>query len=150
MQDSRRPNRIRTCLGFTRTDSICNLLGEQSRDPTFAYKRLGRRSCRDRRLFPPSTRALESSRAPHPRLDPIYALAVNTPTVITPSIKSDKQDVGHYPIRGPNLSKTCVSLCRLIAVEFAGSYKRSMIRKPSSMGIAGVEPRQWTSSFITL
>jgi hypothetical protein len=41
-----------------------------------------------------------------------------------------------------NLGKTCVSLCHLIAVEFAGSHMRSMIRKPSSMGIAGVEPRQ--------
>jgi hypothetical protein len=25
-----RPSRIRTCLGFVRTDSICNWLGEQS------------------------------------------------------------------------------------------------------------------------
>jgi hypothetical protein len=41
-----------------------------------------------------------------------------------------------------NLGKTCVSLCRLIAVEFAGSHKLFMSRKPSSMGIAGVEPRQ--------
>jgi hypothetical protein len=30
----------------------------------------------------------------------------------------------------------------LIAVEFAGSHKRSMNRKPANMGIAGVEPRQ--------
>jgi hypothetical protein len=36
-----------------------------------------------------------------------------------------------------------VYLCfRLIAVEFAGSHKRSMNRKPANMGIAGVEPRQ--------
>jgi hypothetical protein len=36
-----------------------------------------------------------------------------------------------------------VSLCfRLIAVEFAGSHKRSMNRKPANMGIAGVEPHQ--------
>jgi hypothetical protein len=36
-----------------------------------------------------------------------------------------------------------VSLCfRLIAVKFTGSHKRSMIRKPANMGIAGVEPRQ--------
>jgi hypothetical protein len=40
----RRPSRIRTCLEFIRTDSICNQLGKQSRDPTFAYKRLGGRS----------------------------------------------------------------------------------------------------------
>jgi hypothetical protein len=40
----RRPSRIRTRLGFIQTDSICNWLGEQSRDPTFAYKRLGGRS----------------------------------------------------------------------------------------------------------
>jgi hypothetical protein len=40
------------------------------------------------------------------------------------------------------MGKTCVSLCRLIAVEFAGSHKRSMSQKPSSMDIAGVEPRQ--------
>jgi hypothetical protein len=36
-----------------------------------------------------------------------------------------------------------VSLCfRLIAVEFAGSHKRSMNQKPANVGIAGVEPRQ--------
>jgi hypothetical protein len=36
-----------------------------------------------------------------------------------------------------------VSLCfRLTAVEFAEFHKRSIDRKPSSMGIAGVEPRQ--------
>jgi hypothetical protein len=86
---------------------------------------------------------LEFLRAPHLRLDPIYAIAVNTTTVIAPSIKTDKQDIGHYPTRGPKLGKTCVSLRCLIAVEFAGSHKRSMIRKPSSMGIAGVEPRQF-------
>jgi hypothetical protein len=40
----RRPSRIRTHLGFIQTDSICNWLGEQSRDPTFAYERLGGRS----------------------------------------------------------------------------------------------------------
>jgi hypothetical protein len=40
----RRPSRIRTRLGFIQTNSICNRLGEQSRDPTFAYKRLGGRS----------------------------------------------------------------------------------------------------------
>jgi hypothetical protein len=39
-----RPSRIRTCLGFIQTASICNWLGEQSRDPTLAYKRLGGRS----------------------------------------------------------------------------------------------------------
>jgi hypothetical protein len=39
-----RPSRIRTCLGFIQTTSICNWLGEQSWDPTFAYKRLGGRS----------------------------------------------------------------------------------------------------------
>jgi hypothetical protein len=43
-QGSKRPSRIMTCLGFIQTDFICNLLGEQSRDPTFAYKRLGGRS----------------------------------------------------------------------------------------------------------
>jgi hypothetical protein len=96
-----------------------------------------------RHFSPSSTRALEFLRDPHLRLDPIYALAVNTTIVITPSIKSDKQDVGHYPTRGPNLGKTCVSLCRLIAVEFVGSHMHSMIRKPSSMGIAGVEPHQY-------
>jgi hypothetical protein len=42
----------------------------------------------------------------------------NTTIVATLSIKSDKQDVGLYPTRGPNLDKTCVPLCRLIAVEF--------------------------------
>jgi hypothetical protein len=97
-------------------------------------------------LFPPSTRALDPSRAPHPRLDPIYALAINTTTVITPAIKSDKKDVGHYPTRGPNLGKTYVSLCRLIAVEFVGSHIRSMNQKPSSMGIAGVEPHHRASA----
>jgi hypothetical protein len=36
-----------------------------------------------------------------------------------------------------------MSLCfRLIAVEFAGSPKRSMNRKTANMGIAGVEPHQ--------
>jgi hypothetical protein len=36
-----------------------------------------------------------------------------------------------------------VSLCfRLIAVEFAGSHNRSMNRKLTNMGIAGVEPHQ--------
>jgi hypothetical protein len=95
-----------------------------------------------RHFSPSSTRALEFSRALHLRLDPIYALVVNTTILTTPSIKSDKQDVGYYPIRGSNIGKTCVSLCRLITIEFAGSHKRSMIRKPSSMGIAGVEPRQ--------
>jgi hypothetical protein len=66
----------------------------------------------------------------------------NTTIVATPSIKSHKQDMGLYPSRGPNRGKTCVSLHRLIAIEFTGSHKRSMIRKPSSMGIAVVEPHQ--------
>jgi hypothetical protein len=44
MQDLKRSSRIRTCLGFIQTDPIYNYLGEQSRDPTFAYKRLGGRS----------------------------------------------------------------------------------------------------------
>jgi hypothetical protein len=123
------------------------LLGGQSWDPAFAYKRLGGRSYSDETPFAtihPSARILESS--------PLSARSnlrhrCNSTIVATPSIKSDKQDVGLYPTRGPNLGKTCVSLCRLIAVEFAGSHKRSMIRKPSSMGIAGVEPRhQFTSS----
>jgi hypothetical protein len=35
-------------------------------------------------------------------------------------------------------------MCRLIAVEFAGSHKFFMSRMPSSMGIAGVEPHQLT------
>jgi hypothetical protein len=61
---------------------------------------------------------------------------------------SDKQDVDYYPTRGPNLGKTCVSLCRLIAVEFAGSHKRSMIRKPSNMGIAWIELCQLLTRFI--
>jgi hypothetical protein len=39
-----RPSQIRTYLGFIQTASICNWLGEQSRDPTLAYKRLGGRS----------------------------------------------------------------------------------------------------------
>jgi hypothetical protein len=52
----RRPSQIRTCLGFIQTASICNWLGEQSRDPTFAYKRLGGRSENLSRNFsPPST-----------------------------------------------------------------------------------------------
>jgi hypothetical protein len=51
-----RPSRIRTCLGFIQTTSICNWLGEQSQDPTFAYKRLGGRSKNLSRHFsPPST-----------------------------------------------------------------------------------------------
>jgi hypothetical protein len=37
-------------------------------------------------------------------------------------------------------------LCRLIAVEFTGSHKLFMSRKPSSMGIVEVEPRQFASS----
>jgi hypothetical protein len=44
-KDSKRPSRIRAWLGFIQTDSICTFLGGQSRDPTFAYKRLGGRSC---------------------------------------------------------------------------------------------------------
>jgi hypothetical protein len=64
----RRPSRIRTRLWFTQTASICNWLGEQSRDPTFAYKRLGGRSENPSRHFsPPSTRALVISRALHLR-----------------------------------------------------------------------------------
>jgi hypothetical protein len=70
-------------------------------------------------------------------MPPLYSTIV-----ATSSIKSDKQDVGLYPTRGPNLGKTCVSQCRLIAVEFVGSHKLFMSQKPSSMGIAGVEPRQ--------
>jgi hypothetical protein len=62
----KRPSRIRTCLGFIQITSICNLLGEQSRDPTFAYKRLGGRSNNASRHFsPPSTWALIISRALH-------------------------------------------------------------------------------------
>jgi hypothetical protein len=39
-------------------------------------------------------------------------------------------------------------MCRLIAVDFAGSHKLFMSRKLSSMGIAGVEPCHLsTSSF---
>jgi hypothetical protein len=53
------------------------------------------------------------------------------------------------PNKEPHLGKSCVSLCRLISVEFARSHMRSMIRKPSSMGIAGVEPRQSRSSQTT-
>jgi hypothetical protein len=64
----RRPSRIRTRLGFIQTASICNWLGEQSRDPIFAYKRLGGRSENASRHFlPPSTRALVISRALHLR-----------------------------------------------------------------------------------
>jgi hypothetical protein len=48
------------------------------------------------------------------------------------------------PILSPSywtfVELTLVTLCRLIAIEFVGSHMRSMIRKPSSMGIAGVEP----------
>jgi hypothetical protein len=41
-----------------------------------------------------------------------------------------------------NLGKTSCAPRRLsTAVEFAGSHMRSMNRKPSSVGIAGVEPR---------
>jgi hypothetical protein len=46
-RDSSRRSWIRFRLGFIQTGSICTLLGGQSRDPTFAYKRLGGRSCRD-------------------------------------------------------------------------------------------------------
>jgi hypothetical protein len=86
-----------------------------------------------------SARNLESS--------PLFGYIQSTPSlytsiVVTPSIKSDKQDVGRYPTRELNLGKTCVFLRRLIAVEFAGSHRLSISRKPSSMGIAGVEPRQ--------
>jgi hypothetical protein len=138
-KDSRRPSWIRFRLGFIQTGSICTLLGGQSRDPTFAYKRLRGRSCSGQMPFAtihPSAQILESS--------PLSARSnlrhrCNTTIVTTPSIKSDKQDIGLYPTRGPNLGKTCVSLCRLIA----GSHKRSMIRKPSSMGIAGVEPHHY-------
>jgi hypothetical protein len=42
---SRRPSRIKAWLGSIQTDSIYTLLGGQSRDPTFAYKRLGGSSC---------------------------------------------------------------------------------------------------------
>jgi hypothetical protein len=39
-------------------------------------------------------------------------------------------------------------MCHLITVEFAGSHKLFMSRKPSSMGIVGVEPHHLsTSSF---
>jgi hypothetical protein len=37
---------------------------------------------------------------------------------------------------------------RLIAVEFTGSHKRSMNRKPANMGIAGVEPRHCYITYI--
>jgi hypothetical protein len=61
-----RPSRIRTCLGFIQTASIYNWLGEQSWDPTFAYKRLGGRSKNLSRQFSPqSTWALVTSRGLH-------------------------------------------------------------------------------------
>jgi hypothetical protein len=98
-----------------------------------------------RHLSPPNTRALETSRALHILARSNLRHRYNTSIVATPSIKSDKQDVGLYPTRGLNLGKTCVYLCRLITVEFAGSHNRSMSRKPSSMGIAGVKPRHQPS-----
>jgi hypothetical protein len=89
-KDSKRSSRIRAWLGFIQTDSICTLLGGQSRDPTFAYKRLGGRSCSGETLFAiihPGARILESSPLSarfnlHPRC--------NTTIVATPSIKSNK------------------------------------------------------------
>jgi hypothetical protein len=76
----RRPSQIRTRLGFIQTDSICNWLGEQSWDPTLAYKRLGGRSENLSRHFsPPSTRALVISRALHLRARSHLRLYCNQP-----------------------------------------------------------------------
>jgi hypothetical protein len=61
-----RPSRIRTCLGFIQIASICNWLGEQFWDPTFAYKRLrGRSKNLAKHFSSPSTWALVTSRALH-------------------------------------------------------------------------------------
>jgi hypothetical protein len=76
----RRTSRIRTHLGFIQTDSICNWLGEQSRDPTFAHKRLGGKSENLSRHFsPPSTRALVILRALHLRARSHLRLHCNQP-----------------------------------------------------------------------
>jgi hypothetical protein len=99
-KDSRRSSQIRARLGFIQTDSICTLLGGQSRDPTFAYKRLGGRSCSGETLFAiihPGARILESS-LPLARSNLCHRC--NTTIITTSSIKSDKQDVGLYPTRG--------------------------------------------------
>jgi hypothetical protein len=89
-KDSRRPSWIRFRLGFIQTGSICTLLGGQSRDPTFAYKRLRGRSCSGWTLFTiihPGARILESS-----PLSARFNLRhrCNTTIVATPSIKSNK------------------------------------------------------------
>jgi hypothetical protein len=39
------------------------------------------------------------------------------------------------------LGKTCVSLCRLIAIEFTESPNRTMIQKPSNIDITEVKLR---------
>jgi hypothetical protein len=99
-KDSRRSSQIRARLGFIQTDSICTLLGGQSRDATFAYKRLGGRSCSGETLFAiihPGAQILESS-SPSARSNLRHRC--NTTIITTSSIKSDKQDVGLYPTRG--------------------------------------------------
>jgi hypothetical protein len=104
-----RPSQIRTCLGFIRTASICNWLGEQSRDPTFAYKRLGWRSRNlSRHFFTTIHLSACNFESSPPLARSNLRPRCNTSIVATPSIKSDKQDVGRYPSRGPNLGITRV------------------------------------------
>jgi hypothetical protein len=100
-----RPSQIRTYLGFIQTVFICNWLREQSRDPSFAYKRMRGRSSSPKTLFSifhPSAQTLDrSSSLARSNLRHHCNHAIE----IIPAIKSDKQDIGRYPTRGPNLGK---------------------------------------------
>jgi hypothetical protein len=128
-----RPSRIRTRLGFHLPPLyVVNLESNPETQPSHinGWEGCPRVPRNTFSIIHPSARILERS------------TAVNTTVVNTQAIKSDKQDVGLYPTRESNLGKTCVPLCYLIAVEFAGSPDRTMIRKPSSMSIIGDKPRQ--------
>jgi hypothetical protein len=132
----KRPSWIRIRLGFYLPSLYVDVLENNPETPPSPIKGWEGEPRRVDAFPPPYTSVLESSSAFHLSARSNLRHRYNTSIVATSSIKSDKQDVGLYPTRGPNLGKTCVSLCRLIAIEFAGSHKRSMSRKPSSMGIA--------------
>jgi hypothetical protein len=71
-------------LGF-RYDPICTWLERQSRDPAFAYKRLGGRSRNPRHFSTYLTPERSTTQSPLSWLDPIYA------TIVTPSPPSPCQ-----------------------------------------------------------
>jgi hypothetical protein len=130
----KKPSWIRTRLGFyLPTLYVVDLESNPETQPSHIKGWEGDRRTPLDTFSSPYTRALVTSRALHFSARSHLRHHCNTSTVATPSIKSDKQDVGLYPTRGPNLGKTCVSLRCLIAVEFTGSHKRSMSQKPSSI-----------------